>query len=182
MVIFLHKKIVLKVLAFGGSNTIHSINKSLTQYAASLLNAHEVTLVNINDYPVPIYSLDTEANIGIPDEAVAFSKLIDASDLLLISMAENNGSYNVGFKNLIDWLSRIKNRKTFGNKKVFLIATSPGKRGGTTVLTGAVNYFPFIGAEVVGSFSLPEFNVNFKDGKVVDEDLNASLKLALEAL
>jgi NAD(P)H-dependent FMN reductase len=97
-------------------------------------------------------------------------------------MAENNGSYNVGFKNLIDWLSRIKDQKTLGDKKMFLMATSPGKRGGTTLLTGAVNYFPFLGAEIVGSFSLPEFNVNFKDGKVTDETLNASLKRSARSI
>jgi hypothetical protein len=39
--------------------------------------AHDVSVVNINDYPLPMYSLDIEAEIGIPEEAFAFSKLID---------------------------------------------------------------------------------------------------------
>lgn len=37
------------------------------------------------------------------------------------------------------------------------MATSPGDRGGATVLQAAVNYFPFLGANVVADFSLPNF-------------------------
>ena len=172
----------MKVLAFGGSNTKHSINKLLAAYAASLLLNHDVNVKDINAYPLSMYSIDEEAANGIPASALAFAAVIDNADLILISMAENNGSYNVGFKNLVDWLSRIKDRKTFGNKKVFLMATSPGKRGGKTVLEGAVNYFPFLGAEIVGSFSLPEFNQNFKEGKIIDTAMDEELKKLLSAL
>ena len=63
----------------------------------------------------------------------------------------------VEFKNLVDWTSRITDRKAWGGKPMILMATSPGGRGGATVLAGAEVYFPFIGAELKGTFSLPKF-------------------------
>ena len=80
-----------------------------------------------------------------------------------MSLAENNGSYSVAFKNVFDWVSRIPNRKFFNNKNVLLLATSPGGRGGSTVLETAVKRFPFDGAKIVGSMSLPSFNQNFDE-------------------
>jgi hypothetical protein len=44
---------------------------------------------------------------------------------------------------------------------MLLLATSPGPRGGSTVLEIAKNRFPFQGADLKGSFSLPNFNENF---------------------
>ena len=44
---------------------------------------------------------------------------------------------------------------------MLLLATSPGPRGGSTVLEIAKNRFPFQGGIVKGSFSLPNFNNNF---------------------
>jgi chromate reductase len=50
------------------------------------------------------------------------------------------------------------------DKPVFLMATSPGKRGGSSVLEHANNIFPYRGAVVASSYSLPSFNDNFKEG------------------
>ena len=44
---------------------------------------------------------------------------------------------------------------------MLLLATSPGPRGGSSVLEIAKNRFPYQGGKVVGSFSLPSFNDNF---------------------
>ena len=44
---------------------------------------------------------------------------------------------------------------------MLLLATSPGARGGSSVLDIATKRFPFQGAEVKGSFSLPTFYENF---------------------
>jgi chromate reductase, NAD(P)H dehydrogenase (quinone) len=81
--------------------------------------------------------------------------------LIIISFAEYNGSYTAAFKNIFDWISRINN-KTFQNKKMILMATSPGGRGGKTVLENALNRFPHHGADIVGNFHLPSFQQNFE--------------------
>jgi chromate reductase len=72
----------------------------------------------------------------------------------------------------LDWASRINN-KTFQQKPMLLLATSPGARGGGTVLEIATKRFPFQGADVKGSFSLPTFYENFD---AVNGIINPELK------
>jgi NAD(P)H-dependent FMN reductase len=88
----------------------------------------------------------------------------------VISFAEHNGAYSTAFKNIFDWTSRI-NAKTFQEKQTLLLSTSPGPRGGGSVLEIAKNRFPFQGAVVKGSFSLPSFYENFDavNGIINDE-------------
>src|SRR5690606_19977187 len=82
------------------------------------------------------------------------------------------------YKNIIDWVSRIKGRKIFNGTPVFLLATSPGARGGQSVLGIAEQRLPYDGAYVLDTFSLPEFNKNFEEGKGVT---NMLLRSQLEA-
>ena len=72
-------------------------------------------------------------------------------------------------------MSRI-NGKTFQEKPMLLLATSPGARGGSSVLEMANKRFPFQGGVVKGSFSLPNFNDNFDAEKgITNEELNKQL-------
>ena len=66
--------------------------------------------------------------------------------------------------------------KNWLGKPMLLMATSPGARGGQSVLQMAVDRFPRHDANIVGKFSLPSFNENFLNGKVVNEELNNQLK------
>ena len=92
-----------------------------------------------------------------------------------ISMTEHNGAYSAAFKNILDWTSII-NAKTFQEKPILLLATSPGARGGSSVLEIASKRFPFQGAIVKGSFSLPSFYENFDSEKgITNEDLKNQL-------
>jgi NAD(P)H-dependent FMN reductase len=93
------------------------------------------------------------------------------ADLIIISFAEHNGTYTVIFKNLFDWVSRVS-LKMFENKKLFLLSTAPGPRGGVGVLEHALSRFPRHGGDIVDTFTLPEFNVNFKKTEgIVNEEL-----------
>jgi hypothetical protein len=56
------------------------------------------------------------------------------------------------------------------------LATSPGARGGSTVLEIASKRFPFLGADVKGVFSLPTFYENFD---VVNGIIHPELKAQL---
>ncbi len=75
-------------------------------------------------------------------------------------MAEHNGSYTAAFKNIFDWSSR-KKLKMFEGKKMIVLSTSPGAGGGRFVLESALARFPRHGAEIIGSLSLPQFELNF---------------------
>ena len=164
-----------KIIAFGASSSKDSINKQLAAYAAGLFENASVEILDLNDYEMPIFSTDKEAASGIPTLATDFYAKLGTADLLVISFAEHNGAYSAAFKNIFDWTSRI-HAKTFREKQTLILATSPGPRGGSSVLEIVKNRFPFQGAVVKGSFSLPSFNENFdaKNG-IINEELNNQL-------
>jgi len=149
-----------KILVFAGSLSKTSINKQLAVYAAKQFQNAELDILDLNDYEMPLFSVDKEKENGIHNLAHDFYNKIASADLIVLSLAEHNGAYSSAFKNILDWTSRINN-KTFQQKPMLLLATSPGARGGATVLDIASKRFPFQGAEVKGTFSLPTFFENF---------------------
>jgi NAD(P)H-dependent FMN reductase len=163
-----------KIITIAGSNSQKSINKSLISYTASLLEKVNVISVDLNDYVLPIYGPDFEAENGIPTAIKRLNELFDTADGFIVSLAEHNGSYAAVFKNIIDWLSRV-NMKVWREKPMLLMATSPGGRGGASVLQSANAYFPFMGASITDTFSLPSFYDNFNDGEINDESLKVDI-------
>ena len=149
-----------KIIAFGASSSKQSINKQLATFAANQFQNASVEILDLNDYEMPIFSVDKEKENGIHPLAQEFYGKLGSADLILISFAEHNGNYSTAFKNILDWTSRI-NAKTFQEKPMLLLATSPGARGGSSVLDIATKRFPFQGGIVKGSFSLPSFYENF---------------------
>jgi chromate reductase len=148
------------ILVFGASNSKNSINKQLAFYAASLLNEVTLTKIDLNDFEMPIYGIDKEKENGIPQKAHNFKQLIKNCDGIIISIAEHNGNVTAAFKNLFDWTSRIE-KSMWNDKPMFLLATSPGARGGSSALGIVTKEFPFRGGKVTASFSLSSFNDNF---------------------
>lgn len=169
------------IIAFAGSNSKISINKQLATYAATLVEEAEVTILDLNDFKLPLYGIDSETEQGIPDNAHKFLEFIKSSDGIILSLAEHNGAYATVFKNLFDWMSRIDG-KLWSNKPMLLMATSPGGRGGATVLEIALGRFGFMGGNIVGRFSLPSFNDNFSEGKITNEELNNQLLVEVKQL
>ena len=167
----------MKIIAFGGSNSQHSINKRLATYASSLFERAEVEVLDLNDFEMPIFSVDTEKEIGQHELAKAFLAKIESADVLVVSLAENNNNYSTAFKNIFDWSSRI-NKEVFQKKPMLLMATSPGTRGGASVLEIARNALPRYGAEIKASFSLPAFNANFdlEKNQISNAELDKELR------
>ncbi|MEY2629782.1 MAG: hypothetical protein RLZZ469_678 [Bacteroidota bacterium] len=164
-----------KILAFGGSSSRNSINKQLAIYTAGLFENATVEILDLNDYDMPVFSVDREKEDGIHPLAQEFYDKIGSVDLIVLSLAEHNGAYSAAFKNVLDWASRI-DAKTFQQKPMLLLATSPGARDGASVLDIATKRFPFQGAELKGSFSLPSFYDNFKEGKIINLELEQTLQ------
>ena len=46
------------ILAFAGSNSSNSINKKLAIYASSLVEGAQVTILDLNDFELPIFGVD----------------------------------------------------------------------------------------------------------------------------
>ena len=164
-----------KIIAFGASSSKSSINKQLATYTANQFQNVSVEILDLNDYEMPIFSVDKEKENGIHPLAQDFYAKIGSADFIVISFAEHNGNFSSAFKNILDWASRI-NAKTFQEKPMLLLATSPGARGGSSVLDIATKRFPFQGGIVKGSFSLPSFNDNFDAEKgITNEELKNQL-------
>lgn len=173
----------MKIIAFAGSPSKNSINKKLATYAAGLFEKGEVEVLDLNDYEMPLFSVDVEDEVGQHSLAKAFLDKIASADLLVVSLAENNGNYSVAFKNIVDWCSRI-NPKIFQDKPMLLMATSPGARGGEAVLEIAKNNFPRFATDIKAVFSLPSFNDNFDVEKNVisNPELDKNLKEIITSL
>ncbi len=165
-----------KILAFAGSNSSTSINHKLVKYVASEIKEHEIMVLNLNSYTMPMYSEDEEKK-GFPAMAMGLKKEISEADALIISVNEHNGSFGAFFKNIVDWLSRL-DRNFLEGKKILLMSTSPGKRGGLSSLEYAKGIFPRFGGEIIESFSFPSFYDNFsmESDTVSDETLLLGLK------
>ncbi len=170
-----------KIIALGGSNSKNSINKTLAVYVANKVANSETIVVDLNDFNLPLYSIDLETSKGIPEEAIRLDNLINTADGVVISLAEHNGSYSVAFKNAYDWMSRI-DKNVWKDKPMLLMATSPGGRGGASVLQAANASFPRLGAKIVADFSLPSFYDNFSNDGLTNEALSNDLKQKIDLL
>ena len=173
----------MKLLAFAASNSKKSINGQLIRYAVSLIKDVESEIVDLNDFEMPLFSVDRENDLGIPELAHRFYNKIGEADALLISHPEHNGSYTAAYKNLYDWTSRI-NSKVYQGKPLVLLATSPGARGASGVLAAAVMSAPYHGANLKASLSIPAFYKNFDTttGEVSNPEIQTNLKATLATL
>ncbi|MEM7659120.1 MAG: NAD(P)H-dependent oxidoreductase [Bacteroidota bacterium] len=159
------------IVAFGASNSKESINKQFAQFAAKQLQNVEVSILDLNDFELPLYSVDLEKAYGIPANARKFLTLIKNSDGIILSLAEYNGLHTSAFKNLWDWLSRIpmdQPRNIWGNKPMFLLSTSPSRRPMNNVLKLSKEIFPHFGANIIADFYLPSFHRFYRNGHIIE--------------
>jgi NAD(P)H-dependent FMN reductase len=124
------------VLAFAGSTRSGSFNKLLVEIAAQGARdaGARVTLIDLRDYPMPLYDGDLESSEGIPQPALALKKQFLEHQGMLIASPEYNGSISAVLKNAIDWASRQAPNESplqcFRGKIVGLLGASPGLLGG----------------------------------------------------
>lgn len=161
----------MKIIAFGASTSKQSINKQLAIYSANQFENAEIEILDLNDFPLPVYSVDLERENGVPDTAKLFYDKLQSANLIIISLAEHNGTYTSAFKNLFDWVSRHQT-KMFAGRKLFLLSTSTGARGGQGSMDAALSRYPRHGAEIIANFIFPNFQENFDMEKgITNEEL-----------
>ncbi|WP_096085975.1 NADPH-dependent FMN reductase [Agaribacterium haliotis] len=175
-----------KILALLASNSSTSINGILLKHACENIGEQQLTELGVGDYALPIFSEDIEKNLGLPHTVEQIAAIFAEQDAFIIACPEHNSSMPAVFKNFIDWLSRVPNDSTvFANKAVFLVSTSPGKRGGSSNLKHLLEIMPYWGADIKGSYSLGSFYEHYSDNnldaKVVDE-LHKAIKQFVEGL
>lgn len=178
----------MNIVTFGASYTLNSINRQWAAYVGQRI-AHRLgktanhRSLDLNDYDLPLYTIEREAQIGLPEPAQRFVSDLKTADLVVVSLAEYNGSYTAGFKNLFDWASRVE-LKFFEGIPVFVTSTAPGPRGGLTVLESGVDRFPRHGATVFAGPALPQFKQNFnrESSELVSEEWSEILDRSIEPL
>jgi len=172
-----------KVVAFAASSSSRSINRQLVTYASGLLANAQVEVLDLNDFELPLFSVDREDELGQPPQALAFLQKLNQADGIIISFAEHNGAYSAAYKNLYDWVSRIQPR-VYQDKPMVLLSTSPGGRGGKSVMELALSQIPRFGGHIKASLSLPSFMDNFDSasGRVSNPELAAEVEAAVKSL
>ena len=97
-----------RILAFAGSLRRESFNKKLVPIAAKGARdaGAEVTLIGLEDFPLPLFDQDLEARQGMPENGMKLKQLFIDHDGLLIASPEYNSSITAVLKNAIDWVSR----------------------------------------------------------------------------
>ena len=173
-----------RILAFAGSTRKDSWNKKLIAIAdaAARQAGGEVTLVDLAEYPMPLYDGDLEKNEGIPPNGKKFKELLKSHHGLLISAPEYNSSITGVLKNAIDWASRPEPNEpglvAFIGKVAGLMAASPGALGG---LRGLVHVRAILGniqvLVIPEQFTIASAHEAFNpDGSLKDEKKQATLE------
>lgn len=125
-----------KILIVPGSLRVGSFNKKLAKVASDELRAMgvEATLIDLKDYPMPLFDEDIEAASGAPATTQALKELFIQHHGLLFVCPEYNSSITAVLKNTIDWLSRQSKGEpslvAFRGKAVGLLSASTGALGG----------------------------------------------------
>jgi chromate reductase, NAD(P)H dehydrogenase (quinone) len=160
-----------KILAFAGSTRTDSYNKKLVKISSTGATeaGADVTVVDLRDFPTPIYDGDLEVRDGLPYNARKLKDLMLAHQGFLISSPEYNSSISSVFKNTIDWTSRQSEGEIplacFKNKIAGIMSASPGMLGG---LRGLVHVRSILGN--IGVIVLPDQIAIAKAHEAFNED------------
>ena len=149
----------IQLLALAGSTRTDSLNKRLLQAVVDLVpeGSAEVNLIDLRDYPLPLFDGDLEEREGVPEHAMTLKQLFLDADALLISTPEYNTSLPAVLKNAIDWISRPVPDQAWlagiSGQVVGAMSASPGSTGGMSALAHLRQMFSNLGALVVPGFT-----------------------------
>ena len=173
-----------RILAFASSTRRESFNKKLVAIAAQGAReaGAEVTLIDLKDFPLPLFDQDLEAEQGMPENGKKLKKLFIDHDGLLIASPEYNGSFPAVLKNAIDWVSRPAPGEpslvAFRGKVAILMSASPGAQGGRRGLVHVRSILGDIGVIVLpDQFALAKAHEAFQpDGSLKDPKQQAGIE------
>lgn len=167
-----------KILAFAGSSRKDSFNKKLLAIAASGAQeaGADVKVIDLSDYPMPLYNQDMEVENGIPENALKFKRLLIEHDAFIIASPEYNSALSPLLKNTIDWASRAESDDepplvAYQGKMAVIMAASPGALGGLRGLVFLRMLLANIGVTVLpDQQTIPQAFKAFNDkGSLIDD-------------
>ena len=172
-----------KILAIAGSTRAGSLNRQLLAVVADAVRAGgaEVTILDLRDYPMPIYDGDLEAREGIPANARKLKEIFKAHQALLLVSPEYNASISPLLKNTLDWISRPDGGQAgnvpYQGKVAALFAASAGALGGLRGLVHLRAVLQNLGVLVLTEqYALSRANEAFTpDGRLSDPRAQAAV-------
>lgn len=139
-----------RILAFSGSARRESLNRKLLAVTVQAVRAAgaEVTLLDLNDLPLPLYHGDLEDASGMPANATKLVELVLQHQGLLIASPEYNSMMTPLLKNTIDWCTRADDNPFIG-KTAAVVSASPGMFGGVRSMQLVRQLLTHLGCHVV---------------------------------
>lgn len=174
-----------KILGIAGSYRKNSYNKRVLAIAVEGARAAgaEVTVVDLRDFPVPIFNADDVDENGFDPNALRLQHVMREHDGFLIASPEYNGGIPGGFKNVIDWVSRANDRykmyEVIKDKTAALITASPSQFGGLRCMSHLRGVFTVMGVNVLPvEIAVPFVGQKFDGdgGEMTDEKTKAVLE------
>ena len=144
-----------RILVLAGGLRAASLNKMLAREAATLARAAgaEVTLIDLKDFPLPIYDGDVEVADGLPANARKLKDLFIAHHGIIVACPEYNAGMTAVLKNVIDWVSRQHGDESgtvpYEGKVVGLCSAAGGQFAGIRSMEAARNVLMNLGCLVV---------------------------------
>lgn len=173
---------VPKILAFAGSTRKASFNRRLLPVVVDGARAAgaEVTVIDLAEYPLPLFQQDEEAEKGLPAHARTLKDLFKSHGAVLLACPEYNGSITPLLKNTLDWISRQDGAEAGGvpyrNKLAALVSASSGRWGGMRGLRHVREILTTLGVTVIpDQYNLSAADKAFDEqGRMLDDKARAS--------
>ena len=173
-----------RLLAIAGSKRKGSFNKKLIDVAADAARhaGAQVTVIDLKDFPLPLFDQDLEGEQGLPEPAKQLKALFKVHHGLIIASPEYNSSITPLLKNTLDWISRAESKdepplSAYKGKVALIMSASPGGLGGLRGLVHLRSILQNIGVMVLpGQRAVSGAHDAFgEDGKMKDERLQQSI-------
>jgi chromate reductase, NAD(P)H dehydrogenase (quinone) len=144
---------------FAGSTRQASFNRRLARAAAGLARdrGYSADLIELADYPMPLYNGDLEVLEGPPENARKLRSVLRAHHGIFIASPEYNASLTPLLKNTLDWMSRVRDDEEPGlalfRNRVFAISGASAGRFGAMRSLLALRQVLEVG---IGALVLPD--------------------------
>ena len=169
------------VLVMAASTRTGSVNQALARrILARFATEAPAALVDLRDYPLPLYDADLELRDGVPAAAEALAGEMASADVLVLVSPEYNGTFTPLLKNTVDWVTRV-DPSAFAHLRVLVASASPGRGGGANGIAMVRTWLSNMGiATAERTLSVGEASVG-PDGELMDIDHTELTRFASQA-
>lgn len=171
-----------RVMIMAASTRRNSINKALAnEIAAQVGTPESIDLIDLRDFPLPLYDGDLEDRDGVPSTARHLADHVASAEVLIIVTPEYNGSFTPLLKNTVDWITRV-DAAAFAHLHVLVSSASPGRGGGSNGVSMVRTWLENMGVHVAErTLSVGEASLG-SDGGLVGLDETEMTRFVQQAV